>query len=290
MKKVIFTLISGCMLYLGATAQTTGTSACGTSGPSQCTPSGLLTKPGLAPLSDSLPSVINGEVSTTTIQFKNYDTVRHPTFGLVTVSKLRIDTINNLPNGLCWATNKSDNTYDNQEDGCIRVIGTTCADPGVYKLNIAVAVDVGLGIFVPVNAGTVGLAYYVRVKNCGDADVALDTSHHEAFYKPAGYSATASCTPCATGIGEVGSSITTLNVVPNPFNNRAVVNFFSEKSMIVTEKITNMIGNEVLNREIEVKAGSNTLDIDGSKLAAGVYFYTIGSGKSVATKRIVISE
>src|SRR5687768_2401444 len=120
MKKIIFTLLSFGLLYFNSSAQYCTSNP---SQPNQCTVSGTLTDPGLDPASDSLPPVINGTTSTTIIQFLNFDTIR---FGgiLQTIQYLKIDTIDNLPNGLCWATNQADNTYMNQEEGCIKVNGT----------------------------------------------------------------------------------------------------------------------------------------------------------------------
>lgn len=284
MKKLIFTLLSVYTLSIGAYAQ-----YCGGSGPSQCTPNGSLTKPGLGPTSDSLAPVVNGVVSTTVIQFRNYDTARYQG-QLVTVVTLKIDSIGNLPTGLCWATDHANNTYTNQEEGCIKVTGTTCSDPGVYKLFIRVAVDIGLGFPIPINAESVGLKYYVRVKNCGDADILLDTAQATAFSKPVGYSATAVCTPCVVGVQGLTLPISELSVVPNPFNNRTTVKFFSEKEMTATERVTNMIGSEVYSKEMEVKAGENISTLDKGTLAPGIYFYTIGNGKNLLTKRITISE
>ncbi len=281
MKKVIFTLFSFSMLYFGANAQ-----YCGNSGPSVCTPSGTLTQPGLSPSSDSLPSVINGVDANTTIQFKNFNQFA---FGgqTVTVQSLRIDTINNLPAGTCWATNVANNTYANQADGCIRVTGTVCADPGQYKLYIVVTADIGFP--VTTNADAAGLKYFVRVKNQGDADVQVDTNQTVPFNKLAGYSQYGVGGTCNTGIKDI-STVNALSVVPNPFNDKAVVSFYSTKGGVMTEKITNMIGSEVYSNTIEVKVGENSSVINKSTLPAGVYFYSLADGKNISTKRIVISE
>ncbi len=278
MKKVIFTLLSFGLLYLNSNAQ-----YCGNSGTSQCTPSGTLTKPGLSPNSDSLPPVINGDVSTTQIQFKNFDTIR---FGgqLLTIQTLKIDSIENLPAGLCWATNKTNNTFSNQEDGCIRVSGTACSPPGQHKLRIIVTVNVGIPI--QTNADAAGLKYYVRVKNSGDADTQVDTTQTQA--NP--FIAYGGAQNCVNGIGEIGSIQNSLNIVPNPFNRNAEVTFFSDKSGNMTERITNMIGSEVYSKEMEVRAGENKSVIDRNNLPAGVYFYSIGDGKNLVTKRLVVSE
>ena len=58
----------------------------------------------------------------------------------------------------------------------------------------------------------------------------------------------------------------------------------------MTERITNMIGSEVYSKEIEIKTGENKSIIDRSNLPVGVYFYTLGEGKNLVTRRLVISE
>jgi hypothetical protein len=279
MKKVMFTLLSATMLFAGANAQ-----YCGNSGPSICTPSGTLTQPGLSPTSDSLPSVVNGTAPNTVIQFKNFNTFN---FGgqTVTVNSLTVDTLRNLPSGLCWATNKANNTWANQEDGCIKISGTACDNPGQYKLKIIVTADIGVPI--QTDADAAGLKYFVRLINAGDNEVPVDTNQTAAFAKPSGYSATAS--GCNVGIEDV-LSVNALSVVPNPFNGKAVVSFYSAKSGIMTERITNMLGSEVYSHKVDVKIGDNTSMIEKNNLPAGVYFYSIGDGKNIATKRIVISE
>jgi len=279
MKKVIFTFLSAAMMFAGANAQ-----YCGNSGTSVCTPSGNLTKPGLSPDSDSLPSLINGTAPNTVIQFKNFDTIA---FGgsTLTIQSLKVDTLDNLPTGLCWATNKANNTWNNQEDGCIKISGTVCSNPGQYKLRIIVTANVGVPITT--NADATGLKYFVRVKNTGDADVAVDTTQSVPFNKPTGYSATASC---GSGIMESNLFENTLRVVPNPFTSKANVSFYSTKSGLMTERMTNMLGSEVISNKIEIRLGENTSTLDGSNLAPGVYFYSISDGKSVAMKRVVISE
>ncbi len=278
MKKVIFTLFSTTMLFAGANAQ-----YCGNSGSSVCTPSGTLTQPYFSPASDSLPSVVNGTAPNTVIQFKNFDTFA---FGgqTVTVNNLTVDTLRNLPSGLCWATNKANNTWANQEDGCIKISGTACDNPGQYKLKIIVTADIGVPI--QTDADAAGLKYFVRLINSGDAEVAVDTNQTAAFAKPAGYSATAGC----SNIIENELSVNTLNVVPNPFSSKAVVSFYSAKSGIMTERITNMLGSEVYSHKVDVRAGDNTSVIEKNNLPAGVYFYSIADGKNIATKRIIISE
>lgn len=155
---------------------------CGNSGPSICTPAGNLTQPGLSPPSDSLPPVINGIADSRLIKFKNFNQAMYNGFP-ITITSLRIDSIENLPSGLCWATNKTNNTYGNQEEGCIVVSGTPCSPPGEYKLRIKVFVN----NLLTIDAATAGLNYFVRVNNYGDAVVPVDTLQSASFvaYGPA---------------------------------------------------------------------------------------------------------
>jgi len=282
MKKVIFTLLSFCVLYATTNAQYCGNNGGTGSGTSQCTPSGTLTHPGLAPVSDSLPPVVNGVVSSTVIQFKNFDTI---TFGgqHLTVTNLRLDSLGNLPTGLCWATNKTNNTWANQEDGCIKINGTTCSDPGQYKLKIIVTAYIPIAI--QTDADAAGLKYFVRVVNSGDATIPVDTTQTVAFNKISGYSASANC---GSGISDINNSISSLMVVPNPMNSTAKVSFFSDKSEMVTERLTNIIGSEVFKREMDVRVGENVSTIERGSLPTGVYFYSLTNGKSSMTKRVVI--
>ena len=167
---------------------------CGNSGSGVCTPSGTAITTGFSPSSKLLPTLVNGQSSFTVLEFENFDSLTFiPLSILVTVQALKFDSINNLPQGLCWATNQPNNTFANQQSGCIRIVGTTCADPGVYRLSIKVtATVVGLGDF-PVDGEDMGLRYFLRVKNSGDADIVLDTTQTAPFNKPAGYSVSANC-------------------------------------------------------------------------------------------------
>ncbi|MDB5283687.1 MAG: hypothetical protein JWO06_2762 [Bacteroidota bacterium] len=279
MKKVIFTLLTISSLYFTSSAQ-----YCGNSGPSVCTPPTNLTQPGLSPPSDSLAPVIDNIPTTTTIEFKNFNTIA---FGgqTLTIQSLKIDTISNLPSGLCWATNKANNTFTNQEAGCIQVTGTTQAPAGQYKLYIIV--DANVGVAITTNADAAGLHYYVRVdSNASECIHPVDTLQTQAnpFISYAGLACPGS------GINEIESSFANMSVVPNPFTNQAVVSFTSVKGGMMTEKLTNILGSEVYKREIEVKVGENSTVIERNSIPAGVYFYTLGSGRSMVTKRVVINE
>jgi hypothetical protein len=150
---------------------------CGNSGPSVCTPvTDATAQPGVRPAEDDLAPLVNAVTDEVILQFKNFSTFN---FGgqTVTVQSLRFDTIYGLPSGLCWATNKANNTFGTGEEGCIRFSGNLCSAPGQYMIKIIVTADVG----VPIIDQGDGLEYFIRVKNFGDPDTPLDSNQTNSF-------------------------------------------------------------------------------------------------------------
>jgi uncharacterized repeat protein (TIGR01451 family) len=148
---------------------------CGNSGAGQCNSPGQLTSAGFGPPFMQAAPLINGTISTTVIEFLNWDTMQLAGT-TVTIDSLTFDTINNLPAGLCWSTNQPTNTFANSEDGCIKLTGTVCAAPGQYKLNISIDLYIhGLGLF-SINLTATGEYYILRVNNSGEATIAVDTN------------------------------------------------------------------------------------------------------------------
>jgi hypothetical protein len=182
MKRILLAVFA--LLMMEAKAQ-----YCGNSGYAQCTidtnHSGSF-----YPLSDSLSPFVNGSVSNSFIQYISSGTIMFAG-SLVSIQSIRIDSIENLPDGLCWATSDSTNTF--RDTGCIKFNGTTCSLPGQYKLRVYVTADVGTPISV--NADAAGVDFFIRVKNMGDADTPVDTSQTSANPFIPYSSGILSCTP-----------------------------------------------------------------------------------------------
>jgi hypothetical protein len=177
MKKTL-TLLVALLLYSSYTfAQYCGHYG-NPSGTSQCTPSGTLATPGFTPNED-IPCINRSQLVNTVIQFQCYDTIR---LGgqVVTVQSWRIDSIGNLPSGICWTTNKANNTFNNQESGCIKLSGATSAPPGQYKLLMIVTMNIGISIQINVDA--IPIKMYLRVTDqsfsfCPPVDTSQNTPY-----------------------------------------------------------------------------------------------------------------
>lgn len=166
-------MLFGLLIFNNTNAQ-----FCGSSGSSICTVTGSYALPGFYPSYDSLPCAVMGTPYTQKIEFRTPGTVffQGSTYNL---NWVRVDTIANLPCGLCWATGVSNNQFNGNSTNCIRVTGTTFDAPGQYKLRIKVSANVQLGFFpITVNnqdADSLGLKYFIRVRQPGGTCPDVDT-------------------------------------------------------------------------------------------------------------------
>lgn len=175
MKKVAFfpVIIVSLLLTISLHAQ-----YCGTSGSSICTAQSSFTRVGFEPPEDSLPCMIIGQPYSEVIQFHTPSNATvQGTSG--TLNYYKIDTINNLPCGICWAMGESNFEINGNSTGCIKLSGTTFDAPGEYKLHIIVDVNITPILFsqnyADQNLSTQGFTYYVRVQLPDDTCAQLDT-------------------------------------------------------------------------------------------------------------------
>jgi len=76
---------------------------------------------------------------------------------------------------------------------------------------------------------------------------------------------------------------------PNPFNPSTTINYTIPKSGLVSLKIYDIVGKEVVSLVNEVKnAGSYNLQFNASNLSSGTYFYRLESGSFVETKKMLL--
>ena len=76
---------------------------------------------------------------------------------------------------------------------------------------------------------------------------------------------------------------------PNPFNPTTKINFSVPENGLVTLKIYDILGKEVMTLLNEtVSAGNYDITFNGSNLASGAYFYRVESGEFSAIKRMVL--
>ncbi len=103
---------------------------------------------------------------------------------------IKIDTISNLPCGLCWAMGASNFQIAGNSTGCIKISGTTYDAPGQYQMHI-IADITGTFIGFPFtqtnqDLTTQGLKYFLKVQLPGDTCIRIDTLAPSKRTSPSG--------------------------------------------------------------------------------------------------------
>jgi hypothetical protein len=245
-----------------------------------CTPVDTFSNPGLYPTPDELPCITQGVWQQYVIYFKNY-TATPPSLGSIPIDSVSIDTVGNLPCGFSWSSNKPRNVFGSGESGCIVVAGNTQDAVGQYTLKI-IATAYFSGTHLQINAGTLGLRYDVRVIATGDSCPSIDTT---------AASKTASCAYTAyTGVNEVTNQVGSLSNYPNPFQGSTQIMFTALEAKPADFRVYNVLGQTVYNNSFQTVPGVNTINFDGNKLQAGVYFYSVRIDNKTYTNRMVINK
>jgi hypothetical protein len=79
-------------------------------------------------------------------------------------------------------------------------------------------------------------------------------------------------------------------VYPNPVSNQAKIQFVSGTTENITFKIYNLLGEEIESQLISSSKGVNTINLNTSSYAEGIYLYSINNGNKVLTKRMIIKN
>jgi hypothetical protein len=75
---------------------------------------------------------------------------------------------------------------------------------------------------------------------------------------------------------------------PNPANRNTTLNFTLGTASNVTVKVTDILGNVMLKRQMAGATGKNLLAVDTEKFSAGTYFYTVTSGTTTSTGKFSV--
>jgi hypothetical protein len=76
---------------------------------------------------------------------------------------------------------------------------------------------------------------------------------------------------------------------PNPFNPATTINYSLPKSGLVTIKVYDILGREIITLVNEINSpGNYTIQFNGSKLSSGIYFYRMQAGNFIRQKNNII--
>ena len=87
---------------------------------------------------------------------------------------------------------------------------------------------------------------------------------------------------------EGGSSIANLVIYPNPSRDVFNISFTSEDVQSLKVRVLNVIGDELINENLEQFVGEYTKAIDLTKNAKGIYFLEIETNDGIINKKLIL--
>ncbi len=84
--------------------------------------------------------------------------------------------------------------------------------------------------------------------------------------------------------------LTNMSVYPNPFSNIATISFENGSAVETEIKVTNMVGQIVVNEFLGEVVGTQVYELNGNNLEAGIYMVTVKAGNKTTTQRVVLSK
>ncbi|MBK9319521.1 MAG: T9SS type A sorting domain-containing protein [Bacteroidetes bacterium] len=192
---------------------------------------------------------------------------------------------NVLPNAICRAFNVTTGLWtseinltagSNADGACLfgNVSPFTLdgATAGCYKIPVSY-------LEVPINIGVdINHKYLDGLEVCDPAFTEASASFPVANY-------------VTSSINEntVTTSFTLGQNFPNPFNGSTQFNLNLVKSSTVTVEVYSIVGKLLMTNTYDnLQTGLNTLSIDGSDLASGIYTYTVIVGSEKATRTMIV--
>jgi hypothetical protein len=95
-----------------------------------------------------LPCVSSGTYSELVIPFKTYNqgarlltNADSSTVPISRIYSIKIESVSNLPSGLCWVTRPSTSVISGEQVGLLIIKGTTSVSSGTYPVSVGISID-----------------------------------------------------------------------------------------------------------------------------------------------------
>ena len=260
---------------------------CGTTDLQPCIPPVPAQQAGFNPPSMFQPPFINGQLYNTVIGFLCPDTLQG-----FSVQNFTLDSIMNLPFGVCWTTDKPNNRFTPGQYGCLLIKGTPCDSTGQYNLKIMADITVLVaGIQITHRGAVLGgagdtaplMPYYFRLINYGEPVSAVDTNQcrENIEFSPSGIASACNL----NGVSNMEESNIRTVVSPDPLTDKAQLSV-KGLSTGFTFELYELTGRLIHQQQ---SGGVTELQIERNGLAPGIYIYHITvNSKHVATGKLVV--
>lgn len=182
-----------------------------------------------------------------------------PPCSVLTMDSIVVTGFSGLPPNFTYGCNPVGCSFLGGTYGCVQIWSTSNpTSPDVGRYNLVIDVEAYVGGFGIPNPFTIDY-YYIDVLE-------------------------------ATGLEESVQSVSKIDTRPNPFTEQTNISFNLEVGADVRFTVVNLLGEQVHAQSFKGSGGYNTIRFDGSDLPEGIYIYTISSGKSVQTRKMIIGR
>lgn len=183
---------------------------------------------------------------------------------------VEITNITGLPSGMTYVCNPGNCRFNGGTNGCVLITGTPTT-AGEYSLLVTTTVKA---------AGFLTLTQHFP-------SVSGDPLTIQGEYKIR-VDAPPTCPP--NGILSYSSTkgFTVSQNMPNPFNTNTEIIINSDKNTSYRFTVTNIVGKIVENKVINVPQGEYRHSFNASKLAPGIYSYTLSNGTTALTRKMIV--
>lgn len=181
------------------------------------------------------------------------------------------NAVSNLPTGIDYVCNPPDCIFDVNTQGCIVLYGTPeVSEPDVFDLEISVVITLPGPTPFPYqfpNDQVPGNFFLHVQESCAD-DCTCDLT---------------------SSTYELGQDISFL-AQPNPSNGYTLLQVESQVSGEYQLILSDLLGRLLVQREVQLIEGANTLELDASHLSAGMYQVSLSNGRSAVTQKLIIAK
>jgi hypothetical protein len=191
----------------------------------------------------------------------------------LTLDKKDATTITGLPKGMNWDCGNKKYTFLPKSQNCVVVYGTatTANTPGNYEMKIKMKAYVQT-LFGPTSQD---------VEFPGSLAPGTYTIKLEANNSP---------TCFVVGNEDQYLNVDKINAFPNPTTSDAKIIFSAKEADNFDFLVTDMSGKIIRKEKINVAAGWNEIQFNGSTLPEGIYIYYLGNEKGKIANRLTISK
>ena len=189
----------------------------------------------------------------------------------LSISKIMLVQINGLPETMSTYISSADSTFPGSSVGCVTLFGYPSQnDIGEHDLEILIDGEVS----IPLGATSFTTTLY---ENLGQYEVI------------SGYKFIVQSEPSFINENNKLSFSLSQNS-PNPFSDRASIEFNSSIEGEYLFSMFNLLGEVQDYRIINANYGSNKIDIDASALSSGIYFYSLSNAQGMISKKMIINK